>query len=437
MIKLLDENISIADKIILFLITMIPMMLITGPFLPDLSVVIASLFFLYLIFMKKIKINYNNKYIYLFILFYFICLISSLLSSDPLMSLESSLFYFRFYFFPFVFLYLLIKLNDYFLKNIFYILIISLLVVFVSVYYEAFNDNFFEHQYSGVFGNEQKSGSFISRFYPLIIGLTVYFNYSQKTLKLNFSLIFIFVLSSLVIIISGERTSFLLFAISNFLFFLFIKSLRKFFIYVSIFSIIVIAIFSQTIFKNSFDRIIFDTYDQIIESKNFSSHYKGHYTTALNMFKKNISIGVGPKLFRKLCNRDEYKHIWNVRKARAGPTNQFYPIYENSCATHPHNSYLQLLAEVGIFGFSFLVLLLFGTIYSLFKLNKIKPRIHTNNMKYYYLYLSSLICVFITLFPFIPNGSFFNNWVNVIYYFPLGLLMYSNHQLNKNKNLTL
>ena len=73
----------------------------------------------------------------------------------------------------------------------------------------------------------------------------------------------------------------------------------------------------------------------------------------------------------------------------------------------------------------------------IFKLNKIKPRIHTNNMKYYYLYLSSLICVFITLFPFIPNGSFFNNWVNVIYYFPLGLLMYSNHQLNKNKNLTL
>ncbi len=31
-----------------------------------------------------------------------------------------------------------------FLKNIFYILIISLLVVFVSVYYEAFNDNFFD-----------------------------------------------------------------------------------------------------------------------------------------------------------------------------------------------------------------------------------------------------------------------------------------------------
>ena len=51
------------------------------------------------------------------------------------------------------------------------------------------------------------------------------------------------------------------------------------------------------------------------------------------MFKHNKIFGVGNKMYRKLCNKDEYF------------VNDF------SCTTHPHNFYLQVLAENGLIGF--------------------------------------------------------------------------------------
>jgi hypothetical protein len=39
--------------------------------------------------------------------------------------------------------------------------------------------------------------------------------------------------------------------------------------------------------------------------------------------------------------------------------------------------------------------------------------------------------VLISLWPLLPSGNFFGNWLNVIYYLPLGFIMYN---LNKKKN---
>ena len=64
------------------------------------------------------------------------------------------------------------------------------------------------------------------------------------------------------------------------------------------------------------------------------------YKSAYKMFTNNVFVGVGPNMFRFECNNSKY--------------------YEpNGCSTHPHNTYLQLLAETGIIGaapiiFSFL-----------------------------------------------------------------------------------
>jgi hypothetical protein len=33
--------------------------------------------------------------------------------------------------------------------------------------------------------------------------------------------------------------------------------------------------------------------------------------------------------------------------------------------------------------------------------------------------------LFINLFPFAPAGNFFNNWMSMIYYYPLGFYLYS------------
>ena len=51
------------------------------------------------------------------------------------------------------------------------------------------------------------------------------------------------------------------------------------------------------------------------------------------MFLDKPIFSNGPNSFRILCSLDKYD------------------VNGNACSTHPHNLYIQLLAETGIFGF--------------------------------------------------------------------------------------
>ena len=37
--------------------------------------------------------------------------------------------------------------------------------------------------------------------------------------------------------------------------------------------------------------------------------------------------------------------------------------------------------------------------------------------------LCLLICVFINLWPLAQTGNFFNNWISIIYYLPIGFII--------------
>ena len=36
-----------------------------------------------------------------------------------------------------------------------------------------------------------------------------------------------------------------------------------------------------------------------------------------------------------------------------------------------------------------------------------------------------LVCIFLSLWPIIPSQNFFNNWINIIYYLPIGFLLHT------------
>ena len=134
----------------------------------------------------------------------------------------------------------------------------------------------------------------------------------------------------------------------------------------------------------------------------FSNNHENHIKTAIKIFNDNKLFGVGVKHFRFVCS--DPKYLEN----------------EHSCSTHPHNIYIQILAELGLLGFIFIMIYFFYVCLKIFK-NILSKK----NSPINFLNLMVLSSIFINLFPFSPSGNFFNNWISIIYFFPIGFYLYS------------
>ena len=122
------------DKLLLIIILIFPFSLLSGPFLTDLFLSFFSFFFLIiLIYYRKWK-YVNNIYFKITIIWYFYILLNSLFSENRLLSLESSLFYFRFIIFSFGFYYILEENK----KTILYFTV-SLLIAFSFILVDSLN----------------------------------------------------------------------------------------------------------------------------------------------------------------------------------------------------------------------------------------------------------------------------------------------------------
>ena len=208
-----------------FLIYFIPVTLITGPFIPDLLVSLISLIFLYEVYIDKNTQYFKNKFFILFSLFYSISLISSLFSENIFVSLQSSLFYFRFALFA---LCIYKNLNENFLnlKILFYFLLFDLILLNLDGYFQFFLGHnligiesvYGRDRLNSFFGDEYILGSYLTRIIFLFVGIAYKVNF--KNVRSEFFLIPLTISTYILVFLSGERTAFFLFTIGIIIFFI-------------------------------------------------------------------------------------------------------------------------------------------------------------------------------------------------------------------------
>mgnify|MGYP001302326395 CR=1 FL=1 len=469
------------NYLILFIISFFPLFLVSGPFLPDFFCIILGLVFLHTLYEEQNwNVLYKNKYFIYYILIFLYLNLNSLFSFNQEISFLKSLPFIRIVVFIFALSFFLSRYTHLY-KNFFYcFLTLLLLMFFDSLIQLLFNHNVFgtkitfNNRVSSFFGDEKIMGSYITRLLPIIISLPFLMNFKKKFL-INF---IILIFSSILVFLSAERLA-IFYLLSFIIFYFFIT--KKFFL--KFISLIFICIFFINLYNPIFSgRIINSTIKQFNNAESITSYrHLLHYKTAYEMFKDNKIFGHGLKSFRNLCSEDKY--VTKIKEKIKENDNFYYiaeadgyfyeennnylkiqytyeyinfsdPIqkafnpnlnyflilknngekfykgdklfleyeHKNGCNTHPHNIYLEFLSELGIIGFLlFLVIMLYCLIKILFFLkgylldNKINDLLISKNL--------ILFGIFIQMFPLTPSGSFFNNYMLLIFHISIGFYL--------------
>ncbi len=399
------------DKIIKYLIIFLPVTLVLSIFFSEFILFIISLFFIRDYLKEKER---KKNFFYILLIFFVIYISFSSISFDESFVLKSTFFYFRFLIYFFAIIYYLKKLEiyDFLIKS--FILVSSVLLVDGIVqFFLGYNiigiPQIHGGRVSSFFGDELILGSYLVRFLPFFLIFFIINHKLNKKIQPIFLVMFL-----LVVILSGERTALFFLFLYILIFFIFLKELRKIILFFSSLSLIVIFLLVNTnqnyherYFYNLFNsfglvssgELIGETEVSFFNQKGeikkiyiFSKQHEHHYQTAYKMFKDKIIFGHGAKSFRVKCKEEKYK------------------ISDLSCATHPHNILMQYLSELGLIGFTFLFtfhILFIRELTKIFKLHEDKK----NEKK---ILLFSLCGIIVCMFPLIPSGNFFNNWLNII-----------------------
>ena len=401
----MDKSLNIISNITLFL----PIALITGPFFSDLIVSVSAIFFLYFCIKTKNFELFNNNLSKLFLLFWAYIVFTSFFSEKILVSLKVSLPYIRFGLFVLLISYLINNKKGYLEKFSILTIIVYCVVLFDSYFQYIFGFNIFgfvsprPDRLSSFFGDEMVVGSFLSRLFPFILFCILVVS-NKFNDRIKYISPFLLIFSDVIIYISGERTSFGILMMVNLGFLLLISQMRIIRLVTFIISLVIIIVisFQSNLVK---ERMINQTIRDFGVKEGginlFSEVHQDHYETATKMFIDNPLKGVGVKMFRYECSKEKFN------------SGKF------SCTTHPHHLHLQLLSETGIIGYFFILYLLFHMIRKFLVSIKL-IYIDKKNDKLQDFKNCILLGIFVNLFPFFPSGNFFNNWLSILYFLPIG-----------------
>jgi len=296
-------------KINSILIILFPFAMVTGPLIPEIFLFIIVFSFMYLALSSKKYCYFNNNIMKFFLLIFIVLNISSLVNFN-LISIKSSVFYFRFALLAMAVFFFLNE-NKKLLKLFFNSFSLLIFIFFIDALYQFFvgtniigmeqNTN---GRISSFFGDKLVMGSFFAHLFLFYLTLSLWVKP-----KINKIVITITILSFLILIfLSASRTSVAIFFLSLFFLIIILKEFKLFFI------IILISILS-IFFMNTYDhkkinRLVVHTKNQLFENTNFinlfSYRHTLHIKTAYNIFLEHKIFGAGPKAFRILCDNNRY-----------------------------------------------------------------------------------------------------------------------------------
>ena len=411
----------------------LPFALISGPLIPEIIIVLLTFIF---IFNGK---NYcDKKLLKLLILFFASVLFSTLISNYTYLeennsfNIIKSLFHYRFIF---LFLFTIFILKKERSEKIFtYLLIVVIFFLCFDTLIQYFygndilgNPKSAIGRLSGPYNQEYIIGGVILKFYLIYFCLNF-----EKIFYFNKHLIFFLIISNIAffsIIISGERSTFVLFLIllvCNLIYFFLFKKKTFFAFFLSLIICLPIYIKNSDLMINRIQDLSNDfkeytqkkdeqnynnnfrqSYGNDVKFKIFNRGYYAHYFSSIEILKDNILFGVGQRNFRYACKDiKESKNTIDFLDNNSFIERENF--LKNICTTHPHNTYMELLSETGLIG-TFLFITLIAILFK----RILKSR-------RYYLITPWLII----FFPLVPTGSFFNNFNSMFIYLIVAVIYF-------------
>ena len=414
-----------------------PILLITGPALPDIALVLFIL--LVIIFKKDLFFKIKETWMIFLLILWLWFLFISFFSYDLKTSMIDSIIFIRFVLFIILAYLLFTSLDIYLIKIILYVVLISCIFVSIDTFFQFYNYNY-ENGFGsdllgkipkGLYGrlsgpfNDLVPGSYLSR---LIFFVIILYILEREKIERNIYLVFLFylvlILTFSIIYFTGERMAVATTLLGLFII-IFSKNIRKLIFLSTLFSFFFIFInialhphynnYKILISGSNHEGLLIEreidckennqkckkTYQMqpkfISVLKDFSkSAYGEIYLSALHMWNDNKITGIGLNNFTLICKEQIKYRKFNKNFG---------------CTTHPHNIYIQVLVESGIIG---LIIFLIFVILLFLKIYKIK------NYDFRLISISIYLSIF---WPIMSTGSILKNWNMVFISFMLSLLL--------------
>ena len=420
-------NISLLKKINYLAFLILPVFFILGKSYVNIAVIILTFSCIILCFYKKVNLFSKIENI-LFVIFFSYIFINSLINYINFDNVLKSISLFRYIFFSTVIAYTIHNISSEQLKKIKYIYSFFIIFVIIDIVFQysfgydvfGFKPGMCEEghclRYQGPFGKELIAGSFFA-YFGLITGL---FFFNGKILNL------LFLVLGVAILITGDRSPFIAYVIFFITYIIiskqkFIKKIILIFISVLTFFLVLNLLSStKTRYLDFTKDITYSGIKKFENNKNITdilkeikdSPWGKHYQVAWAMFLDKPINGHGYNSFQIKCKK--YEEITNTNVGNF-----------KGCSTHPHNAFLEILAEQGLVGFLILNIIIF---YIAKKILTLKFKNKDIKIKF----ILSGILFLCFYFPLKPTGSLFSVWLGSITFFVYSFYLF---YLDKDKSI--